>query len=50
MVNSTSAAIMNLHQSGLKHIVPTENIEDSETEILLPKIMSVHNTRGNGSP
>lgn len=48
MVNSTNAAIMNVYQGGLKHILHTENIEDNDTEISFPKIMSVHNTGENG--
>lgn len=50
MVNSTSAAIMNLYQGGMKHIVLRENIEGNETKILFPKIVSVHNTGENESP
>lgn len=47
MVNSTSAAVMNLYQGGLKYIVHTENIEDNGTEILFPKIMSANSTGEN---
>lgn len=50
MVNSTSAAIMNLYQGGMKHIILRENIEGNETKILFPKIVSVHNTGENESP
>lgn len=49
MVDSTNAAIMNLYQGRLKYILHTENIEDNETEILFPKIMSVRNAGENGS-
>lgn len=47
MVNSTNAVIMNQYQGGLKHKLHTENIKDNETEILFPKILTVHTT---GSP
>ena len=49
MMNPTSAAIISIYRSELKHMVHPKNIEDNEREIICPKIMDVPNTRVNGS-